>query len=175
MLKINQGFTFKTSTTPILDLYVDADFAGLWSYEHDQDPVCVRSRTSYVMTLGGCPIHWCSMLQTEIALFTMEAEYIALPQAMQEFIPMRRKFDELCNYFKLHHEDVHQVKSTIFGENIECISCATAPKMSLCTRLIAIKYHFVRTFFLQIATSNILSSLKRLTQSFNLQTFSPRD
>jgi hypothetical protein len=36
----------------------------------------------YVMTLGGCPIHWNSKLQTEIKLSMTEAEYIALSQAM---------------------------------------------------------------------------------------------
>ncbi len=65
-----------------LDLYVDADFAGLWSYEHDQDPVCVKSRTGFVITLGTCLVMWVSKLQTEIALSTLEAEYIALSMAM---------------------------------------------------------------------------------------------
>ena len=72
-----------------LDCFVDADFPGLWSYEDDQDPVCVCSRTGYVMTMGGCPIHWTSKLQEMIALSTTEAEYIALAQAMWEFIPMQ--------------------------------------------------------------------------------------
>ena len=56
------------------DLYCDADYAGLWKYEDDQDPVCVKSRTGYVVTLGGCPIHWTSKLQQELALSTLEAE-----------------------------------------------------------------------------------------------------
>jgi hypothetical protein len=36
---------------------------------------------------AGCPITWCSKLQTEIALSTTEAGYIALSQAMREVIP----------------------------------------------------------------------------------------
>jgi hypothetical protein len=47
---------FQPSDDLQLDGYVDADFAGLLNYESDQDPVCVKSRTRYVMTLGGCPI-----------------------------------------------------------------------------------------------------------------------
>ena len=27
--------------------YVDADFAGLWNIEPDQDPICVKSRTGF--------------------------------------------------------------------------------------------------------------------------------
>ncbi len=37
---------------------------------------------------AGCPIYWQSKLQTEIALSTAEAEYIALSQALRETLPM---------------------------------------------------------------------------------------
>jgi hypothetical protein len=86
----DEGLRFRPTNDLQLDCYVDANFAGLWNYKSDQDPVCVKSRTGYVMTLGGCPIHWNTKLQTEIALSTTEAEYIALSQAMRELIPLRR-------------------------------------------------------------------------------------
>ena len=73
-----RGLPFKPNSSLGLDLYVDANFAGLWSYEDDQDPVCFKSRTAYMITLGGCPISWSSKLQTEIALSTTEAEFITL-------------------------------------------------------------------------------------------------
>ena len=76
-----QGLTFKPNYSLDLDLYVDADFAGLWSHEDDQDPVCVKSQTGYVITLGGYPISWSSKLQSEIALSMTKAEFIALSQA----------------------------------------------------------------------------------------------
>ena len=60
-----------------IDLYVDADFAGLWSYEDPQDPSCVKSRTGFVIQIAGCPVMWASRLQQEIALSTMQAEYTA--------------------------------------------------------------------------------------------------
>ena len=88
VLDQEQGLQFKVSSKFNLDLYVDADFAGLWTYEDEQDPVCVKSRTGYVITLGDCPIHFSSKLQTEIATSTLEAEYIALTQAMREFVPL---------------------------------------------------------------------------------------
>ena len=37
----NKGLLLHPSSTFILDCYIDADFAGLWGYEDDQDPVCV--------------------------------------------------------------------------------------------------------------------------------------
>jgi hypothetical protein len=50
------GLTFRPTPSLNLECYVDADFAGLWNHEDDQDPVCVKSRTGYVITLGECPI-----------------------------------------------------------------------------------------------------------------------
>ena len=41
-----------------LDCYVDADFAGLWTYENPHDAILVKSRTGYIMTfLGWCACH----------------------------------------------------------------------------------------------------------------------
>ena len=62
-----------------VDYYVDADFAGLFGIEQDQDHVSVKSITGDLITFMGVPLQWVSKLQTQIALSTMEAEYIALP------------------------------------------------------------------------------------------------
>jgi hypothetical protein len=40
-----------------VECYVDSDFAGLFSHEDPHDPVCARSRSGYVITFAGCPIH----------------------------------------------------------------------------------------------------------------------
>ena len=71
-----------------LDCYVDADFAGLLGYEDEQDPVSVKSRTGFTLTLFGCPIIWQSKLQTEIALSSTAAEYVAFSMAMRELLPL---------------------------------------------------------------------------------------
>ena len=41
----------------------------------------------YVITYAGCPVLWCSKLQTEIDLSTTETEYILLSKAMRKVIP----------------------------------------------------------------------------------------
>jgi hypothetical protein len=146
-LQENQGLTFKTTNACELNLYVDADFAGLWSYEDDQDPVCVKSRTGYVITLSDCPVQWSSSLQKEIALSTLEAEYIALCQSMRAMIPMRRAFVEMCTQFQLNGDSPVPVKSKIFEDNNGCISTCKAPKMTPRTKHFGVKYHFVRSFF----------------------------
>ena len=73
-----------------LDCYVDVKFSGLCKHENDQDPVCVKSRTVYVMNIGGCPLNWVSKIQIYIDLSTLEAEYIDLSQAMSDLLTLRQ-------------------------------------------------------------------------------------
>ena len=56
--------TFDPNSDMKMDFYVDADFLGLWKHEDKQDPMFVKSRTGYVMTLGGFTFRWVSKLQT---------------------------------------------------------------------------------------------------------------
>ena len=80
-----------------IDCYVDADFAGLYGVDDSQEKVSVKSRTGYVLLLADCPLLWVSKLQTEIALSTMEAEYIALSQSVKDLIPLRRLLRLICD------------------------------------------------------------------------------
>ena len=162
VLGANQGLTFCTNQDPLLDLCVDADFAGLWKHEDDQDPVCVHSCTGFVITLGGCPVHWSSKLQTEISLSTLEAKHITLAQAMRELIPMCRRFDEMATHFNLFCGSLIHVKSTIWEDNNGCISTCQAPELSPHTRHIAVKYHFVRNFFTPDGFKNHPYKLKKI-------------
>ena len=68
------GTVFKPDVSEGLNCYVDADFAGLYGYEDEQDPVSVKSRTGFTLTLFGCPIVWSSKLQTEITLSSTAAK-----------------------------------------------------------------------------------------------------
>ena len=58
---------------------------------------------------AGCPIVWVSKLQTEVALSTTEAEYIALTQAMRDLIPLLGLLEELRPVLSLNNDqpDVH--------------------------------------------------------------------
>jgi hypothetical protein len=88
---IDKGMTFKPDLKNMkLDCYIDADYAGFWNVEEVQDPVRIKSRTEYVLNLGGCPLIWVPKLQMEIALLTVDAEYIALSQSMRDLISMMR-------------------------------------------------------------------------------------
>jgi len=45
--------------------------------EDKQSPDCAKSRTGFVIFFSGVPILWVSKLQNQVALSTLEAEYIA--------------------------------------------------------------------------------------------------
>ena len=141
----HKGLEFTLTKQMELDCYVDADFAGLWNYESDQDPVCVKSRTGYVITLGGCPVTWVSKLQTEIALSTLEAEYIALSTAMRDLLPMRRLLKEVAEKCKLSFIKPAMVHSTIFEDYNGALGLATAPKLTPRTKHIGVKYHWFKS------------------------------
>jgi hypothetical protein len=141
----DKGLRFKPTSDLKLDCYCDADFAGLYNVEHHQDPVCVKSRTGYCLTLGDCPVLWVSKLQTEIALSTTEAEYIALSQAIRELLPMRELFQEVGTALKLKCALPTILHSTVFEDNNGALSLATSPKISPRTKHIAVKYHHFRS------------------------------
>jgi hypothetical protein len=93
---IDNGLILSPSETLHIDCYPDSNFAGLWKYEDSHNPHCVRSQTGYVITLANFPILWSSKLQTEIALLTMEAKYVALSTSCKDLFPIIDLTTELC-------------------------------------------------------------------------------
>jgi hypothetical protein len=83
-----------------LDAYVDSNFAGQWSRKTCQLRNSAVSCTGYVIIYCGCPIHWVSKLQSEIALSTTEAEYRALSMCLRDLlVPMRIMQSKLSKGF----------------------------------------------------------------------------
>ena len=154
----DKGMNLQPTKNLVINCYVDADFAGLWKAEDNQDPLCVKSRSGFLITFMGCPLHWVSKLQSQIALSTMEAEYIALSQAMRELIGFREilkelythTFDDIQEYKSLTFNTISKTfgqipSSTVYEDNEACLKFATVPKMSPRTKHIAIPYHFFRS------------------------------
>jgi hypothetical protein len=78
-----------------LDDYCYSDFAGVWHQEFAHLRDSCLSRTGFIIVLAGVPIHWSSKLQTEIALNSTEAEYIAISQCCRALLPMRRTLKDI--------------------------------------------------------------------------------
>ena len=84
----DKGLILDPSRDLNVDAYPDADFAGLYGYEDKLDPVCVKSRTGYVINVANCPVLWRSTLQVEISQSTMESEICALATCTRDLLPI---------------------------------------------------------------------------------------
>jgi hypothetical protein len=140
-----------------IQCFVDADFANGWNASDCEEPSSVYSLTGYVVLYAGCPIIWVSKLQTEVALRTTEAEYIALSQAMRDLIPLLGLLEELTDVLHLnknqpsvcwkacgYEPDSDKLFADLFEDNTGAYELAKAPKMRPRTKHIALKYHHFR-------------------------------
>ena len=139
-----RGIEFVPDLSSGLDCYVDADYAGMWGYEDEQDPVSVKSRTGFVLKLFNCPIVWQSRLQLETTLSSTAAEYVAFSMAMKELLPMRRLILEIASKLDIPSISTSLVRSTVFEDNQAWLSLVNVPKMSPRNKYLALKYHWFR-------------------------------
>ena len=137
----------------ILDIecYVDADFAGMFSHEDKNDPHCVRSRTGFVIMMGGSPIVWKSNLQPIIASSTMESEYIAMSTACKDLIPLRRAAKEIAKACGVSREEQVTMRTTIWEDNVGALTLANLelPQMTPRSKAIGVRYHWFRQYVSQ--------------------------
>ena len=140
----DRGMVYKIDKTKGLEVYVDADFAGGWSSADADSADNVLSQTGFVICYANCPIVWCSKLQTEIALSTAEAEYIALSHALREAIPIQNLTKEINCIFPLHIPTT-DFRLTVHEDNLSTIAMAESLKFTPRTKHIAIKYHHFRS------------------------------
>jgi hypothetical protein len=147
---LDKGLILTPSDSLKIDCYPDADFAGLWNRDEKHDPHCVRSRTGYVINLSNCPVLWKSKLQTEIALSTMEAEYVALSASCKDLFPLIDITKEICSnfgpQFNLHLRDITNMHIKIHEDNTGALTLGKLEprRMTPRSKHYAIKYHWFR-------------------------------
>jgi hypothetical protein len=139
-----RGLIFSPQPNLALDCYVDADFAGLWDIEDPHDPICVKSRTGFVIMLCGCPLLWKSQLQSLVSLSTMEAEYIALSTSMRELVPLRQLVEEIAVALDATERLVVRTHSTVFEDNNGALALANLPRLTPRSKHIAVRMHWFR-------------------------------
>jgi hypothetical protein len=77
------GTRFKPDRDKGFECYCDADFSGNWNrHLAPFDPSTAKSQSGLIMFYEGCLVIWASKLQTQVALSTTEAEYIAMSQSL---------------------------------------------------------------------------------------------
>jgi hypothetical protein len=128
-----------------MEFWVDAAHASEWSNKTaSSDPSTARSRMGYIITYAGCPMHWSSKMQTEIALSTTEEEYISLSQAMREVLPILWLMKEARQQGIPVLNATPKIHCKVFEDNAGAIEIANVPKMRPRTKHLNIKYHHFR-------------------------------
>ena len=141
----DRGLILQPESPPQFDCYVDADFCGNWDrHTAHLDPITAKSRTGYVIRFAGCPLSWGSRLQTETALSTTEAEYIALSTALREVIPLMALLREVQDRQLVPLPERSRVHCKVFEDNSGALEMARMPKMRPRTKHINVKMHHFR-------------------------------
>ena len=124
-----KGTIFKPTGTYKVDCYVDANFAGLHGRDPQEMPTSACSCTGFIMFFGGCPLLWKSQLQTETALSTFQAEYVALVAAMHQLIVVQWVLQDLvaCLSLKPKQPKIH---ATVHEDNASAYALANNQQLS---------------------------------------------
>jgi hypothetical protein len=123
-----------------IEVYVDTDFAGGYSSADADNADNALSQTGFVICYANCPLVWCSKLQTEIALLTAEANYIAISHALCDTIQFQNLVKEVSCIFLLPNP-ITNFCITVHEDNLSAICMAESLKFTPHTKLIALKYH----------------------------------
>ena len=90
------GIRFQPDPNKGFECYCNTNFSGLWNKQFAcHGPSTVKSRSRWIVFYAGCPIIWASRLQTQVALLTTEAEYIAMSQSLRDVLPIMVLIQEM--------------------------------------------------------------------------------
>jgi hypothetical protein len=142
----DQGCIYKRPKTLCLDMYVDADFAGLYGVEPIGSKLCATSRTGYIISVSECYLMSKSHLQQSIAQSTGESEYNALSAALRTLIPIHRTLREFISIVQvpdpLTCNVIESFPTLVHEDNSSALSLATDQKLTARTKHYPIKRHW---------------------------------
>ena len=139
------GIRFSPLPDRGFDCYCDADFAGNWNRSFAQhDPSTAKSRSGWIVFYAGCPVIWASKLQSQVALSTTEAEYIAMSQSLRDVLPIMFLIAEIKERGFRVIATVPNVFCKVFEDNSGALELARLPKLRPRTKHINVVYHHFR-------------------------------
>ncbi|GJV45434.1 retrovirus-related pol polyprotein from transposon TNT 1-94 [Tanacetum coccineum] len=122
-----QGIILSRAGDPVLTAYCDSDWLGC--------PYTRRSRTGYLLLLGGTPISWRTKKQSVVSHSSAEAEYKAMASIVSEIIWVRWLLSEL---------HVHNLLAThLFCDNQAARHIANNPVFHERTKHVEMDCYFV--------------------------------
>jgi hypothetical protein len=145
----DKGTIVKLSNDLFLNCYVDADFAGLYRQDPDRSISSAKSRTGYIILLGGVPLVWRSHLQTEISLSTLESEYSALSSSMRSLIPLLNMLEEVATAISLNANFRATISSRVFEDNNGALTLANTQRLTSRTKYFHVKMHFFWSYVIE--------------------------
>ena len=122
------GITYSGQSEPYILGYCDSDWGG--------DVIGRKSTSAYYFSFGRSPISWASQLQKTVALSSCEAEYIALKEAIKEYLYLISVIKQL----NIENKE----KFYLFTDSLSAIGLANNPEHHAKTKHIDIQYHFIR-------------------------------
>ena len=70
------------------------------------------------MTFSNCPLFLVSKIQTEIALYTLHSEYVALSRSVRSLLPLKILIKEVIDNLGIDSEKLKFVSSsTVYEDN----------------------------------------------------------
>ena len=137
--------SFSIRTKKSFEVFADADYSGKWFPKTVAfDSSTAKSRSGYVISIFGCPLIWQSKLQTQMALSTTEAEYIALSQSLRDTIPIMELTKEIHAHGFRHEYTSPKVKCKAIEDNMGALELSMVPKMRPRTKNINLVHHHFR-------------------------------
>jgi hypothetical protein len=137
----DKGTIAKLTGSLLIDCYVNADFASLFSKDPDASRSSAKSHLGYVITLGGLPLIWKSQLIQEICLSTTFAKYNSLSQACCVILPIRSIILELVEPHCMPQDIQAMIHARVFEDNNGAYLLAMTHCLTGHTRYFHMKYH----------------------------------
>jgi hypothetical protein len=126
----NLGLKLKPDPKKGFNCYCDANFSGNWNkaFAH-VDPSTVKSQSGWIIFYAGCPVSWASKLQSQVALYTTEAEYVTMSQSLCDVIPVMNLLQEMREQdYQVICIEPH-VYWKLFEDNSGALELARLPKL----------------------------------------------
>ena len=103
----------------------------------------VSRHAGYIITFVNCPLLFVLKLQTEVALSTLHAEYVALSQSLCDLLSLKSLITEVFSQLKINIYNMTVTsKSTVYEDNNGACIVATCLKLTPTSKFIATKYHW---------------------------------
>ena len=118
------------------------------------DASTAKSRSGFVFFYAGCPIIMKSVLHTQVALSSTEAECISLSQSLRDAIPIINLVKEMQKKYISTISSIPSVYCKALEDNSGALEISKSPKMRPRTKHINLVYHHfrehVRTWLIQL-------------------------